>query len=144
MTMAQFEQTVKTVRATCSAKNNLSDELIDGQFFTICCQNHILLIQASLFAGLKKGKFDESNKELKSYVFCVAQMTGILSKKNEVNEQKMMSQIENLLPEQMKAHSLYVWNECKALQKTIADKFDRIFRLTKCFYDVDPAKFIFP
>ncbi|KAL7034184.1 hypothetical protein ACKWTF_007880 [Chironomus riparius] len=123
MTIAQFQQTVKTIRATCSAKYNLSDELIDG---------------------LKKGKFIESNKELKSYVFCVAQMSGILSKRNEVNEQKMMSQIENLLPEEYKDHSLTVWNACKTTQQGIPDKFDRIFKLTKCFYDVDPAKFIFP
>ncbi|XP_070492158.1 general odorant-binding protein 72 [Chironomus tepperi] len=123
MTMAQFEQTLKTIRATCSTKNNLSDELIDG---------------------LKKGKFDESNKDLKSYVFCVAQMSGILSKRNEVNEQKMMSQIQNLLPDKMKEHSLAVWNECKTAQQGIPDKLDRIFKLTKCFYDVDPAQFVFP
>lgn len=36
MTMAQFEQTVKTIRATCSAKYSLSDEIIDGWFIAIC------------------------------------------------------------------------------------------------------------
>lgn len=95
-------------------------------------------------AGLKKGKFIESSKELKSYVFCVAQMSGIMSKKNEISEQKMMSQIENLLPVEMKAHTLAVWDACKAQQQGIPDKYDRIFKLTKCFYEFNPEKFTFP
>lgn len=93
---------------------------------------------------MKKGEFIESNKELKSYVFCVAQMSGILSKKNEVSEQKMMGQIENFIPNEMKEHSLAVWNSCKSVQLNIPDKFDRIFKITKCFYDFNPQKFIFP
>jgi len=71
-------------------------------------------------------------------------MSGTLSKRNEVNEQKMMSQIENLLPVQLKEHSLAVWNSCKTVQQGVPDKFDRIFKLTKCFYDFDPSKFIYP
>lgn len=98
----------------------------------------------SYHTGLKKGLFLESNSDLKSYVFCVAQMSGILSKKNEINEQKMLSQIDNLLPPELKQHTLDVWNACKAKQQGIPDKYDRIFILTKCFYDFNPAKFVFP
>lgn len=56
----------------------------------------------------------------------------------------MMGQIENLLPDEMKEHSLAAWKACKALQQTITDKFERIFKLTKCFYEYNPQKFVFP
>ncbi|KAG5681584.1 hypothetical protein PVAND_011000 [Polypedilum vanderplanki] len=123
LTMAQFEQMMKTIRATCGAKYKLSDELIDG---------------------LKTGMFIDNNIELKSYVFCVAQMSGIMSKKNEISEQKILSQIENLLPVELKQNSIAVWNACKSKQQGIPDKLDRIFVLTKCFYDFNPEKFVFP
>jgi hypothetical protein len=106
--------------------------------------SRILCTKSVSITGLKKGIFVESNSELKSYVFCVAQMSGILSKKNEISEQKMMSQIDNLLPLELKQHSLAAWSACKTKQQGIVDKFDRIFVLTKCFYDFNPTKFMFP
>jgi hypothetical protein len=105
---------------------------------------HFNFINISIHTGLKKGEFIEGNKDLRSYVFCVAQMTGTLSKKNEINEQKLFSQVENLLPPELKEHSLASWEACKTTQQGIPDKYERLYKITKCFYQVNPSKFIFP
>lgn len=94
--------------------------------------------------GLKKGKFDESNKDLKCYTFCVAQMSGTLSKKNEVSAQKMQSQMDSLLPDELREHAKAIMDTCISTQKGIPDKCDRLFKFTHCMYDLDPNKFLFP
>lgn len=93
---------------------------------------------------MKKGKFDESNQDLKCYTFCVAQMSGTLSKKNEVSGPKMQSQIDNLLPDELKEHGRAIWEACQTSQKGIAEKCDRLFKFTRCMYNLAPDKFIFP
>lgn len=77
---------METMRSICGPKHKLSDELMDG---------------------LKKGSFPE-NKDLKCYTLCVAQMAGTLSKKNEISATKTLGQIENLIPLEIKEHSLKV------------------------------------
>lgn len=94
--------------------------------------------------GLKEGKFTETSKDLKCYTFCVAQMAGTLSKKNEVSYQKTQSQIQNLLPTEMKELSLKILDHCKSVQDNYADKCDRTFFTSKCAYDYAPEKFFFP
>lgn len=71
-------------------------------------------------------------------------MSGTLSKKNEVSEQKTLSQIENLLPDEIKEHIRKMWQACKSSQQGIADKCDRIFSFTHCMYNFSPEKFLFP
>lgn len=94
--------------------------------------------------GLKKGKFDESNMNLKCYTLCVFQMSGTLSKKNEVSEQKTLSQIDNLLPDELREHGRAVFQACKSSQQGIPEKCDRIFKFTHCMYNFSPDKFLFP
>lgn len=100
--------------------------------------------QSLSFAGLKKGNFDEGSNELKCYTFCVSQMSGILSKKNDISEQKMLSQIENLLPDEIKEHGRNVWTNCKSAQQGIPEKCDRLFKFIHCMYNISPQKFLFP
>lgn len=104
----------------------------------------MMMIVSVLGVGLKKGNFDESNKDLKCYTFCVVQMSGTLSKKNEVSEQKTLSQIDNLLPDELKELGRAVWEACKLSQKGIPDKCDRIFKFVHCMYNFAPDKFLFP
>ena len=81
-----MEKTMETMRSICGPKFKLSDELIDG---------------------MKKGQFPE-DKDLKCYTLCVAQMAGTMSKKNEISASKTLAQIENLIPTELKEHSLKV------------------------------------
>lgn len=85
--MSQMEKTMETMRSICGPKYKLSDEIIDG---------------------MKRGNFPEENKDLKCYTFCVAQMAGTLSKKNEISATKTLAQIENLIPLEIKEHSFKV------------------------------------
>lgn len=94
--------------------------------------------------GLKKGKFDESNRDLKCYTFCVAQMSGTLSKKNEISGQKMLTQIDTLAPDEIKEHGRAVWEACKTSQQGISEKCDRVFAFTRCMYNLSPEKFLYP
>lgn len=94
--------------------------------------------------GLKKGLFLDDNKDLKCYTMCVAQMAGTLSKKNEISTQKTLSQIENLLPTELKEFSLKVFEACKDVQKGYKDGCDRVFYTTKCMYEFSPERFMFP
>lgn len=96
------------------------------------------------FVGLKKGKFVESNKDLKCYTLCVAQMAGTLSKKGEISAQKTLGQIENLIPTEIKEHSLKVFEACKDVQNSYKEPCDRTFFTTKCMYEFNPEKFLFP
>lgn len=95
-------------------------------------------------SGLKKGKFVDDNNDLKCYTHCVAQMAGTLSKKNEISPQKALSQIENLLPTELKEHSIKTFEACKDVQKGYKEACDRIYYTTKCMYDFNPEKFLFP
>lgn len=94
------------------------------------------------FVGLKQGKFVE-DQSLKCYTLCVQQMTGTLNKKNDVSEQKAMSQL-NLMPPELKDHMMKVFDICKDAGKGYKDPCDKTFYNTKCFYDLDPEKFLFP
>jgi len=96
------------------------------------------------FVGLKKGQFLESNQDLKCYTLCIAQMAGTLTRKNEISAQKTLSQIENLIPLEIKDHSLKVFEACKDVQKGYKEPCDRTFYTTKCMYDISPEKFLFP
>lgn len=82
-----MEKTMETMRSICGPKYKLSDELIDG---------------------MKQGEFPE-NKDLKCYTLCIAQMAGTISKKNEISASKTIAQIENLIPVELKEHSLKVF-----------------------------------
>lgn len=84
------------------------------------------------------------DQNLKCYTLCVQQMTGTLNKKNELSQQKVMSQIENLMPPEMKDHMLKVFETCKDSGKGYKDPCDKTFYGAKCFYDLDPGKFMFP
>lgn len=71
-------------------------------------------------------------------------MAGTLSKKNEISAQKTLGQIENLLPTEVKEHSLKVFEACKDAQKGYKDPCDRTFYSAKCMYEYSPEKFLFP
>lgn len=92
--MGQMQKTMETMRGICGPKYKLSDELIDG---------------------MKKGEFPE-NKDLKCYTLCVAQMAGTTSKKNEISTPKTLAQIENLIPLEIKEHSLKVSSSFRILR----------------------------
>lgn len=102
------------------------------------------MISLSSVQGLKKGQFIENNNDLKCYTLCVAQMTGILSKKNELSHQKMVAQIEKLLPLEMKEQAMSTWMACKDVQSNYKEPCERLFYSTKCMYDFNPEKFMFP
>jgi hypothetical protein len=70
-------------------------------------------------------------------------MTGILNKKNELSHQKIMSQMA-LLPPDIQEHSKVTFETCKDVGKNYKEACDRLFYSTKCMYEVDPAKFLFP
>nr|QGW50689.1 odorant-binding protein 25 [Propsilocerus akamusi] len=123
MTMAQMEKTMQTMRSICGPKNKVSNELIDG---------------------LKRGEFLDDNKDLKCYTLCVAQMAGTLSKRNEISAQKMLSQIENLMPVEVKYHMQKAFEACKDVQNSYTKPCDRTFFIAKCMYEFNPNKFIFP
>ena len=71
-------------------------------------------------------------------------MSGTLSKKNEISAQKMQSQIDNLLPDELKEHAKAIMEACLSSQKGISEKCDRLFKFTRCMYDLDPDKFMYP
>lgn len=71
-------------------------------------------------------------------------MSGTMTKKNEISAQKTLSQIESVLPVEVKEHSLKVFEACKDVQKNYKDPCDRTFYSIKCMYDFDPNKFFFP
>lgn len=71
-------------------------------------------------------------------------MAGTLSKKNEISGPKTLSQIENLLPEELKEFSLKAFEACKDVQKGYKEACDRTFYSTKCLYEYNPEKFLFP
>lgn len=58
MSMQQMEKTMATMRSVCGPKHKLSDDVMDG---------------------IKKGSFDDNNKDLKCYTLCIAQMAGTVS-----------------------------------------------------------------
>lgn len=142
MTMAQMEKTMETMRSICGPKYKLSDDLIDGSFLVPFSTSAPLDI--SIIAGLHRGEFDDSNKDLKCYTMCVAQMAGTLTKKSEISYPKTLSQIENLMPAEVKAHSLKVLEVCKNVQNGYKEACDRTFYTAKCIYEFNPEKFLFP
>lgn len=71
-------------------------------------------------------------------------MAGTLSKKNEISAPKTLGQIQNLLPLEIREHSLKVFEACKDVQNGYKDACDRTFYTSKCMYDFNPAKFLFP
>lgn len=75
---------------------------------------------------------------------CVGQFAGTISKKNEISYQKVLAQIENLLPDEIKENSRKVLEECKDVQNGYKDSCDKVFYTTKCMYDYNPAAFMFP
>lgn len=104
----------------------------------------IVTVRYSVFLGMKKGIFSEENKDLKCYTLCVAQMAGTLSKKSEISVSKTLGQIENLLPAEIKEHSLKVFQACKEVQNGYKEPCDRTFYTAKCMYNFNPKKFFFP
>lgn len=96
-----------------------------------------------VISGLKKGLFI-NNTGLKCYTLCVGQMAGTLSKKNEISYQKVLNQINNLLPDELKENSRKVLENCKDVQNGFKDACDKVFYTTKCMYEFNPAEFIFP
>ena len=71
-------------------------------------------------------------------------MAGTMSKKNEISAQKTLGQIENLFPSEIKEYSLKVFEKCKNVQTRYKEACDRTFYTTKCMYDFNPEKFMFP
>lgn len=65
--MAQFEQTMKTIRVTCGGKFKLSDELIDGM--PICLRlsymSLALFIEKTLFCRFEEGKIHRDQQRPK-------------------------------------------------------------------------------
>lgn len=71
-------------------------------------------------------------------------MAGTLTKKNEISYQKVLGQINNLLPEEMRDNSRKVLEHCKDVQNAYKDSCEKVFYTTKCMYDFNPAAFMFP
>lgn len=96
MTMQQMEKTMATMRTVCGPKNKLTDDLMDG---------------------LKQGKFIESNKDLKCYTLCIAEMAGTVTKKKELSYPKTLAQIDTMLPVEIKENARKVLEACKDVRK---------------------------
>lgn len=65
-------------------------------------------------------------------------------KKSEISEQKTINQIDNVFPTEMKENSRKVFEVCKNVQFNYKDPCDRVFYSTKCMYEFNPEKFVFP
>lgn len=84
------------MRSVCGPKHKLPDDLLDG---------------------FKKGQFPDNNKDLKCYTLCIAQMGGILTKRNELDYKKTMAQIDSMLPTELKDMARKVLEHCKDIRE---------------------------
>lgn len=124
MSMKQLQTTMDTMRNVCAPKYaSLSQEQLDN---------------------IKNGGFEEGNKDLKCYIKCIADMAGTTTKKGDLDMKKSMTQVDNVLPDEIKEHARAALNACKDVPKGYKDPCEKLFYTAKCSYDFGPDKFMFP
>lgn len=80
------------------------------------------------------------------YTMCIAQMAGLLDRKNQFSVPKIQTQIDTVMPIEMKETAIRVLDACKGTftNPKIKDSCEKVFISTKCMYDFDPASFMYP
>lgn len=73
-------------------------------------------------------------------------MAGTLDRKNQLSVQKIQTQIDTVMPAELRDTAQRVLAACKDTftNSKIKDTCEKAFISTKCMYDFDPAGFTFP
>ncbi|CAD7082604.1 unnamed protein product [Hermetia illucens] len=122
LSMKQFDASLNTMRSLCQPKHKVSVEMLDN---------------------LRKGIFVE-DRELKCYTRCIAQMTGTLSKKGDIINQRMLAQIDIIVPDELRPLAREAFLHCQDVPKDYKESCDKVFYLTKCVQAYSPEHFKFP
>lgn len=73
-------------------------------------------------------------------------MAGLLDRKNQLSAQKIQTQIDTMMPSELKQTAQLSLDACKDsfINSKTKDACERTFYSTKCMYDFDPANFLYP
>uniref|UniRef100_A0A7G3AAA4 Putative odorant binding protein n=1 Tax=Lutzomyia longipalpis TaxID=7200 RepID=A0A7G3AAA4_LUTLO len=124
MTMKQIQNTMDVIRNACTAKYpNLDPNIRDN---------------------VKNGQFVDDNKDLRCYTLCVVEMAGTTNRKKQMDYQKIMQQIDSMLPANMRQPAKAVVEVCKNVKDDYKDICDKAYFTTKCAYESDASVFLFP
>ncbi|XP_059621117.1 general odorant-binding protein 72-like isoform X2 [Phlebotomus argentipes] len=124
MTMKQIQNTMDVIRNACTSKHPKLD--------------------LDIRDNVKNGQFVDDNKDLRCYTLCVADMAGALNRKKQLDYQKIMQQIDTMLPTEMRAATKVVVETCKNVKEGYKDNCDKAYFTTKCAYETDSSVFLFP
>ncbi|XP_053677353.1 general odorant-binding protein lush-like [Anopheles nili] len=122
MTRAQMINSMDMMRSGCAPKFKVTTEMLDN---------------------LRKGIFEE-DRELKCYTACIAKMIGTLNKKGEINVPKMLTQMDVMMPPDIKEKAKEAIQACRDVQAQYKDTCDKTFYSTKCLAEYDGEVFMFP
>ncbi|KAJ6635219.1 General odorant-binding protein lush [Pseudolycoriella hygida] len=142
MTMKQLEKSMDAMRGFCAPKFKLSKGYTILKFVSKFFFEIPFFLELDELDGLRKGVFVDENKDLKCYTLCIAQMAGTITKKNEINLEKTIKQLEAMVPPDLKDLAIETVTACKDVQKQYKDPCDKTYYSAKCGYERQPDKFI--
>uniref|UniRef100_A0A1B0D4L5 Uncharacterized protein n=2 Tax=Phlebotomus papatasi TaxID=29031 RepID=A0A1B0D4L5_PHLPP len=121
ITVEEAKELAKIFSEPCRVKYRISNELIEE---------------------VNKGNFPD-DRSLKCYANCMLEMTQTVSR-GRINYRMSLTQIDLLLPEEMKESAKKTLDACRGSMKGIKDYCEASYNYVQCMYKVNRKYFYFP
>ncbi|XP_072377466.1 general odorant-binding protein 72-like [Diabrotica undecimpunctata] len=123
MTEKQIEATKKLIRNTCTNKQGVAKEKVDG---------------------MQKGDFDFNDKNAMCYLHCVLMTYKLMKKDNTFDWEEGLIVLKDKAPPSIGVPASASFSHCKDSVKTKEHKCTAAMEIAKCLYDFDPPNYFLP
>ncbi|XP_053594179.1 general odorant-binding protein 83a-like [Microplitis demolitor] len=121
MTVEQIKNMMKPLGKTCVSKVGLSPELQEAH---------------------RNGQFPEE-KSFMCYIHCLARMTKVFDKNNQIDLEGTFKQAKLVLPEDLIDGSINAYKTCYP-SATSEEPCEKAYQFGKCYYETDAKSYFYP